>query len=272
MVVAVVVGMAVLLAWLCMARRPASDSSLLLPPTAMTGDDRVHSILQRLAARQHGQVMALVDAPCAYSGAAGKRSQDLINLETSATWLSLLRRADPSRPLHVILHTQGGATPPALQMALAMARHPGKITVHVPYYAFSAGTLLALAANDIVLDPNAVLGPIDPQIYVPNGCSDNTYSVAAANLQQLLQSKPAASISDAVLMSAQSAAKWAELIPDFLRSLMLWKRQYSPDAIDRIVHQLATGKVPHSFPVTAEQAQQLGMNVTVQALDPLVYE
>ena len=34
----------------------------------------------------------------------------------------------------------------------------------VPHYAMSGGTLLALAADQIVMDPNAVLGPVDPQL------------------------------------------------------------------------------------------------------------
>lgn len=265
-VVIVVVAVSGLVALWIVSRLGSGCSNISFRSESFS-DNRMHSVLQRLAARQGGPVIVLVDAACA----AGKRSEK-INLETGSAWLSLLRRTDPSQPLNVILHTAGGDTPPALQMALALARHPGRVTVQVPYYAFSAGTILALAANDMLLDPNAVLGPIDPQIHVPNGCSDSTYSVAAGNLQQLLQAKPAASISDATLMSAQWATKWAELIPDFLRSLVRWKRQYSEDAINRIIDQLAVGKVPHSFPITPERARQLGMNVTIQPLDPLVYE
>jgi ClpP class serine protease len=45
---------------------------------------------------------------------------------------------------------------------MALCRHPGKVTVFVPHYAMSGGTLLALAADEIVMDDNAVLGPVDP--------------------------------------------------------------------------------------------------------------
>jgi len=38
------------------------------------------------------------------------------------------------------------------------------VTVFVPHYAMSGGTLIALTADEIVMDPNAVLGPVDPQI------------------------------------------------------------------------------------------------------------
>lgn len=38
------------------------------------------------------------------------------------------------------------------------------MTVFVPHYAMSGGTLIALAAHDIVMDQNAILGPVDPQL------------------------------------------------------------------------------------------------------------
>ena len=34
----------------------------------------------------------------------------------------------------------------------------------VPHYAMSGGTLIAMAAQEIIMDRNAVLGPVDPQI------------------------------------------------------------------------------------------------------------
>jgi ClpP class serine protease len=42
--------------------------------------------------------------------------------------------------------------------------HPAKVTVYVPVYAMSGGTLIALAADEIVMGEFSVLGPIDPQI------------------------------------------------------------------------------------------------------------
>jgi len=36
--------------------------------------------------------------------------------------------------------------------------------VIVPHYAMSGGTLLALAADEVIMDENAVLCPVDPQL------------------------------------------------------------------------------------------------------------
>jgi ClpP class serine protease len=51
-----------------------------------------------------------------------------------------------------------------MQIARAVEAHKAKVTVYVPVYAMSGGTLIALAANEIVLGEFSMLGPIDPQI------------------------------------------------------------------------------------------------------------
>jgi ClpP class serine protease len=52
----------------------------------------------------------------------------------------------------------------ALQIAWAIREHEGKVTVIVPHYAMSGGTLIAPSADEIVMSKHAVLGPIDPQL------------------------------------------------------------------------------------------------------------
>lgn len=67
-------------------------------------------------------------------------------------------------PIDLVLQTPGGLILAAEQIASALADHPAPVTVHVPHYAMSGGTLIALAADQIVLVPSALLGPVDPQL------------------------------------------------------------------------------------------------------------
>jgi len=64
----------------------------------------------------------------------------------------------------MVLHTPGGLVLASEQIALALEKHPSKVTVFIPHYAMSGGTMIALAADEIVLDENAVMGPVDPQL------------------------------------------------------------------------------------------------------------
>jgi len=87
-----------------------------------------------------------------------------INIEDSEQILRAIRLTPNDMPIDIILHTPGGLVLAAEQIAHAIRNHPAKVTVFVPHYAMSGGTFIALAAVEIVMDENAVLGPVDPQI------------------------------------------------------------------------------------------------------------
>src|SRR5689334_1942749 len=87
-----------------------------------------------------------------------------ITIEDSEQILRAIRFTPPDVPIDLILHTPGGLVLATEQIARALIRHPAKVTVYVPHYAMSGGTMLALAADEIVMDANAVLGPVDPQL------------------------------------------------------------------------------------------------------------
>jgi ClpP class serine protease len=80
----------------------------------------------------------------------------------------------------------------SLQIARAMKRHRGKTTVFVPHFDMSGGTLMALAADEIVMSPHAVFGPVDPQI---NG-------LPAASIIRAAEAKPIAEVDDNTLVLA----------------------------------------------------------------------
>src|ERR1044072_7934008 len=90
--------------------------------------------------------------------------QQSIDIDDSEAVLRAIRFTPPEQPIDIILHTPGGLVLAAEQIAKALVDHQGKVTVFVPHYAMSGGTLIALAADEIVMDPNAVLGSLDPQL------------------------------------------------------------------------------------------------------------
>src|SRR5438309_2212327 len=87
-----------------------------------------------------------------------------IDVNDSEEVLRAINLTDPDCPIDLILHTPGALVLAAGQIAHALKRHRAKVTVFVPHYAMSGGTLIALAADEIVMDPNAMLGPVDPQL------------------------------------------------------------------------------------------------------------
>ncbi|GAB4368432.1 MAG: ATP-dependent Clp protease proteolytic subunit [Elainellaceae cyanobacterium] len=178
-----------------------------------------------------------------------------INIEDSEQVLRAIRLTPQDVPIDLILHTPGGLVLATEQIARALVRHRAKVTVFIPHYAMSGGTMLAMAADEIVMDENAVLGPVDPQLG----------NVAAASVLRVLEQKPIAEIDDQTLITADLARKAIDQVQRFVRTLLedsFPAQKIAPENIDRIIEALTTGRVTHDYPITIEEARSLGLPVT----------
>src|SRR4029077_12937348 len=94
-----------------------------------------------------------------------------IDVNDSEQVLRAVHMTDPEVPLDIVLHTPGGLVLAAIQIARAIRDHKAKVTVLVPHYAMSGGTLIALAADEIVMCKHSVLGGVIPHLgeFQPHG-------------------------------------------------------------------------------------------------------
>src|ERR1700757_1331950 len=109
-----------------------------------------------------------------------------IDVNDSEEVLRAIRLTDDEVPIDIILHTPGGLVLAATQIARAIRDRKSRVTVFVPHYAMSGGTLIALAADEIVMSSHAVLGPVDPQLG----------QYPAASLLKAVSRKPVAEVDD----------------------------------------------------------------------------
>jgi hypothetical protein len=79
-------------------------------------------------------------------------------------FMSVMYGMDWSRNLTLVLHTPGGVTNATETIVEYLHQKFSDIEVIVPTYAMSAGTMISLASNRIVLGRQSQLGPIDPQM------------------------------------------------------------------------------------------------------------
>lgn len=187
-----------------------------------------------------------------------------INIEDSEQILRAIRLTPPNVPIDLVLHTPGGLVLATEQIARALIRHTAQVTVFIPHYAMSGGTMLAMAADEIVMDENAVLGPVDPQLG----------NVAAASILKVLEEKPIDKIDDHTLVTADVARKAISQVQRFVRSLLqddVPQQKVNPEDIEKIVERLTTGQVTHDYPVTVEEATEMGLPITV-GLPREIYE
>ncbi len=173
-----------------------------------------------------------------------------IDIEDSEQILRAIRLTPPDMPIDLILHTPGGLVLAVEQIAMALARHPGKVTVFVPHYAMSGGTLIALAADEIVLDQNAVLGPVDPQLG----------EFPAASIIRATEKKRPEDLEDRTLILADVAEKALRQVEDFITRLVA--DRMGEERARQLAKALSEGRWTHDYPITAEEAKELGLPVS----------
>lgn len=184
-----------------------------------------------------------------------------IDIEDSEAVVRAIRNTPPETPIALILHTPGGLVLAASQIAMALKKHPAKKIVIIPHYAMSGGTLIALAADEIIMDPNAVLGPLDPQIQTPQGVMPAPSLVKVAKMK-------GEKASDQILILADVAEKALKEIQETIAYLL--KDKMGEDKAKEIAKKLTEGYYTHDYPITVEEAKTLGLPVSTN-VPPEVY-
>jgi len=182
-----------------------------------------------------------------------------IDIEDSEEVLRAIHLTDPEVPIDLVMHTPGGLVLASLQIARALKAHRGKVTCFVPHHAMSGGTLIALAADEIVMGRHAVLGPVDPQLG----------QYPAASVLKVLRRKPPAEIDDRTMILADQAEKAIEQVRRSVIDLV--GERLPPEHARRLAEALSSGAWTHDYPISFDQAKQLGLPVT-DAMPEIIYQ
>jgi ClpP class serine protease len=175
----------------------------------------------------------------------------MIGLEDAQSIISAIKATPRDMPIDLVLHTPGGLVLAAMQIARAVEAHPARVTVFVPIYAMSGGTLIALAADEIVMGEFSMLGPIDPQIM----------GVSAASILAARDAKPVEHVSDLALVLADVSEKATAQIKRGAVEIMT-PRMDRAEA-EALADTLTSGTWTHDYALTPEEATSLGLSITV---------
>jgi ClpP class serine protease len=208
-------------------------------------------VLRRLEKQRQSRVIALVHRQETMS-ILGFPLMRYIDVNDSEEVLRAVELTDPDIPIDLVVHTPGGLVLAAGQIAHALKRHRAKVTVFVPHYAMSGGTLIALAADEIVMAPNAVLGPVDPQLG----------QMPAASVLSVLERKEMRDIEDQTLVLADVARKALVQVQVMVRDLLM--EHMTEEKASEIAVKLSTGTWTHDYAIPVEEAKALGLPVTTE--------
>ena len=216
------------------------------------------AIMKKLGEKRGSNVITLIHRQESI-GLFGIPFYKFISIEDSEQVLRAIRMTPKDQPIDLIIHTPGGLVLAATQIAKALKNHPAKTTVIVTHYAMSGGTLIALAADEIIMDPNAVLGPVDPQLM----------NYPAPSIINAVKKKDPKDVDDQTLILADIAEKAINQVRQFVYELL--KDKMGDDKAREVAKILTEGRWTHDYPITVEVARELGLKVSTD-VPPEVYE
>ena len=205
-------------------------------------------LMRALESRRNSRVIALIHRQESMS-ILGFPITRYIDIQDSEQILRAIKLTDDDLPIDIILHTPGGLVLAAEQIANALSRHKGKVTVFVPHYAMSGGTLLALAADEIVMDDNAVLGPVDPQVG----------NYPAASILKAVADKDINKVDDETLILADMSRKAIDQVKETVKRIACCT--YSEETAEKLADELASGRWTHDYPISVEEGLALGLKI-----------
>jgi len=189
--------------------------------------------------------------------------------------------------LDLVLHSPGGSVEAADQIVQYLRAKYKHIRAIIPQNAMSAATMLACAADEIVMGKHSAIGPIDPQMML-GGPSGSTPVPAHTILQDFERAK--AEVAANPVLANLWAPKFAALPPGFLNlcetatqlsaeKVETWLAQYmlkgqDPQKAKAIAAWLADfgEHKTHGRPIGIELARAKGLNVTALEDDQALQE
>ncbi len=218
-----------------------------------TGEMREKGLVEKLEGERKTRLITMIHR----SKMRGK--SEFITIEDAENVLDQIRNTPSNRDIDLLLHTPGGLILPAEQIAMALSDHEAKVTVIIPHYAMSGGTLIALAADEILMDVHSVLGPLDPQVE----------GISAPTLLNVVRKKGIQYVGDDIFIASEVARKALVQMSRFIQLLL--KPKMTAIQAKKAADFLTGGYLNHDSPITVQQARKLGLSVKT-GIPQTVYE
>ena len=206
-------------------------------------------MLARLEAKRSSKVIALVRRQ-EQVNFLGFTFLEYINMEDSESIMRAIRMTDPTTPIDLIIHSPGSDITAAEQISAALIRHPANVTVFVPHYAMSGAALIALAASELVMNQDAVLGAPEPEVGM----------FPANSILKAVASKSVSEVEDKTWMMAQNASKARDQIRSKTKEIL--GHRMDAEKAERIAETLTSGRWTVDYPLSVDELIELGLSVS----------
>ena len=234
------------------------------------------SIYKKIEKQRGSRVIAYVtgDRP----GMQTQISNDAVDLFTEH-----LDAIFPTKRISLILHTLGGNTMAAWNLVGMLRMFCDELEIVVPARARSAGTLMCLGADAVLMTKQATLGPIDPSLtgplnpQIPGAAPDARAPVSVEAVRGYIEiAKQDFGVKGSTEMAEVLNQLSNKVHPLVLGSIFRSKSQIQSLARDllktqvkdatktkKIIEFLCSESGSHDYTINRREAKQLGLNVEI---------
>ena len=241
-----------------------------------------------------GQINAELESPTiAYVTGDRQGMQTQVGDDQVPLFPRHLRSIGDVDQINLLLYTRGGNTNVPWTIINFIREHCDKLVVLIPYWAHSAGTLLSLGADEIIMGRYATISPIDPtvanafnpldpanpaarlpiavedvlaflELATKNGSSANDESMALERLAQEVHPLALGNVQRSINQIRQLAAKM----------LGLHGPDRDDDSVKKLITSLTTEFYSHQHLIGRDEAKALGLPISPPSddLERLLFE
>jgi hypothetical protein len=232
------------------------------------------TLYRKIEKERDTKVFAFVTSDRA--GAETQIAQDCIDL-----FVDLLDKIGPTKRISLLLHTNGGQTSAAWRLINLIRTFCDELEALIPLKALSAGTLISLGADKIVMTKQAALGPIDPSLTHPlnpvipfgNQASRVPVSVEAVRgyldaVRDDLKVKNQVALAN-VMMDLSNKVHplvLGEIFRSraqirFLANKLIGRQVKDPKKVKQIIDFLCADSGSHDYTMNRREADELGLRI-----------
>lgn len=202
-------------------------------------------------------------------------------------FIALLDQIGPTKKISLVLETNGGQTSAAWRLINLIRSFGDAVEVVVPNKAMSAGTLISLGSDEIVMTKQAALGPIDPSLSqhplaptIANSTGQSFRLPVSAEAVRGYIEEVKKDVKDAAALATVWTNLSGQIHPIVLGEIFrlggqirsmaqhLIKNQVKDDKkAEKIIQMLCSDSGSHDYTINRRQALDMGLNVAKPSQD-----
>jgi hypothetical protein len=189
-----------------------------------------------------------------------KLNNHIVFMDDNIKFMKIISNIKDNQDLDIIINSFGGDISSSDSIVNMLLTYQGIIHTHIPYYAMSAGSLIALCGNQIYMDRYSQLGPVDPQIPLSLDDNSNDEYVPAKTLIDMNKEGYLNNNNNLIINYYDGKL----LYDDGIRTVKnILFNKYKRRVIKRIIDEFCSGKYPHSKPFNVIELEEMGLLINI---------